>query len=188
MMPGHNGQMSLIRTHEAMPGGVEIRFVNWTINGHRGILVSPDASDQPTWTTNSKCQELGLTDATVIDPAVGIRCVQARKQLRPTIVWEVLHIKTMCSLLQGNLQCPCQLCGQLVIDDKATTTCPVCIMATHMTCMNNLLGKTGLRPSQLGDGNPTEIMATLTTIGIGDNICNFRLLSLGKLDVSIGHS
>ena len=54
--------------------------------------------------------------------------------------------------------------------------------------MDNLLGKTGLRPSQLGDGNPTEIMATLTTIGIGDDICKCCLVSLGKLDVSIGHS
>ena len=79
MMPGHNGQMSLIRTHEAMPGGVEIRFVNWTINGHRGRLVSLDASNKPIWTANSKCQELGLTDATVIYPAVGTRCRQVRK-------------------------------------------------------------------------------------------------------------
>ena len=156
MMPGHNGQMSLIRTHEAMLGGFEIRFVKWTSNGHRGRLVSLYASDQPIWTANSKCQELGLTDATVIYPAVGTRCLQVRKQLRPTIAWEVLHIKTMCSLVQGNLQCPCELCGQLVIDDKATTTCPVCMMATYMTCMDNLLGKIGLRPSQLGDGNPTE--------------------------------
>ena len=188
MMPGHNGQMSLIKTHEAMPGGVEIRFVYWSINGHRRRLVSLDASNKPIWTTNSKCQELGLTDATVIYPAVGPRCRQVRQELQPTIAWEVLHIKTMCSLVQGHLQCPYELCGQLAIADEATTTCPVCMMATHMTCMDNLLGKTGLRPSQLGHGNPTEIMATLTTIGIGDDICKKCLLSLGKLDVSIGHS
>ena len=99
MMPGHNGQMSLIRTHEAMPGGVEIRFVNWMINGHRGGLVSLDASNKHILTTQSKCQELGFTDATVIYPAVGTRCRQVRKQMRPTIAWEVLHIKTMLSLV-----------------------------------------------------------------------------------------
>ena len=82
---GQYGQMRLIRTPDALTGGPDIRFVNWTVAGQRGRLVSLDHRDKPIWTTNAQRKELGLVDAKVLIRNTGTRCLQTKQEFRPTI-------------------------------------------------------------------------------------------------------
>ena len=163
---GQYGQMSLIRTPDALTGGTEIRFVNWTVAGQRGRLVSLDHSVKHIWTTNSQCKELGLVDATVRIRNTGTRCLQVKKEFRPTIDWEVVHIKHMCSLALDNLQCPCELCGMTTSHGLTTETCAVCMIPTHATCLDNAIAEFDQSSAPFGDVRPADVTTTLTTLGI----------------------
>ena len=171
--------MSLIRTHESSPNGVEIRFVNWTVQGQSGRLVSLDSGDRPIWTNNARWPEMGLSDATVLYPAVGVQCRHVKKDLRQNLDWEVLHIKTICSLMYGNLQCPCDLCGQSHADEEVTMICPVCMMPTHTTCIDEFIAKHGQISAQVETPAATELSAVLAHLDVSSNdMCKLCLHSL----------
>ena len=150
-------------------------------NSSMTLLINYHTHDKPIWTTNSRCPQLSLDDATVLVRVVGARCLQVKKELRPTIDWEMLHIKAMCSLALANFQCPCELCGKSMAHDATTLTCPVCMIPSHKTCVDNVVANMSQAPTQLGELTPQVVIAKLADININvDGICKLCQLHIGK--------